>query len=259
MQVFIRKIMKSRYSLPLLLLLLFLGACTQEGSDYYSNSSGTGGSLARFTVSGSNNNYLYTIERDAIKVFDLQQSEMRFVGEVNIQSNDAETVFPYNNKLFIGTETGMHVYALDNPEQPTYETGFWHVRACDPVVVWDSYAFITLRTGSTCGGTENLLQVVDVANTQEPQLVFEAALENPYGLAVKDGLLFVCDGSAGLKVYDVKNPTNPRILNSYEGFEPFDAIALDGTLLVVTRSGLKQFTYSLDGTLTEISEISIEA
>ena len=59
---------------------------------------------------------------------------------------------------------------------------FNHARSCDPVVVDDTLAYITLRTGTNCGGNLNVLDVVNIKNINKPVTVMSYAMTNPHGL-----------------------------------------------------------------------------
>ena len=50
------------------------------------------------------------------------------------------------------------------------------------------------------------LDVVDLSDLSAPTLVKSYGMDNPYGLGLDDDLLFVCDGTSGLKIYDASNP-----------------------------------------------------
>ena len=70
----------------------------------------------------------------------------------------------------------------------------------------DTLAYVTLRTGTNCGGNLNTLDVVNIKDINSPKLVMSYGLTNPHGLGKDGDLLFICDGTAGLKVYDASDP-----------------------------------------------------
>ena len=65
----------------------------------------------------------------------------------------------------------MHIYSITEPESPNFVSTYQHVVSCDPVVVDDEYAYVTLRTGTTCAGWQNQLEVIDIQTLSNPQLV----------------------------------------------------------------------------------------
>ena len=80
------------------------------------SSTGTGGSMARFTIYDF---VLYAINNNRIVIFDISTlTEPTSVGDEYISWN-IETLFPYKDKLFIGSQNGMLIYDLVNPLSPT--------------------------------------------------------------------------------------------------------------------------------------------
>ena len=79
-----------------------------------------------------------------------------------------ETMFITGKNMFLGTTTGMIIYDISFPLHRHPESIFNHARSCDPVIVDDTLAYVTLRSGTTCGGTVNCLDVVNVKNLSKP-------------------------------------------------------------------------------------------
>ena len=222
------------------------------------SSTGKGGSMARFTLNG---NYLYTVGANRMEIFnvtnpaDPQQKEPVYLG------NGIETIFPYQNKLFIGSNAGMFIYSLSNPAQPTYLGGYAHLRACDPVVVEGNYAYVTLRTNpnSFCGGMANQLDVVDISNPATPQVRKSYPMQNPHGLGIDNNVLFICEGNYGLKVFNTVNPDaiTDNQLSYLKDLHAFDVIPLGKNLLVIGEDGFRQYDYSNPNTLKFLSKIPV--
>jgi hypothetical protein len=215
---------------------------------------GVGGSMARFTLL---NNYLYTVTENALNVFNISQPENpAFSNKVNLGWG-VETIYPFKNNLFLGSQTGMLIFSAANPLQPVQLRTFTHARVCDPVIADDNYAYVTLRTGSTCGGIANELDVVNIQNLPATTLVKSYPLTNPYGLSKEANTLFVCDGAAGLKVYDATNINNLQLLTTVSGINTYDVIAYNGVAIVVTKDGLYQYDYANRSNLKLLSKISM--
>src|SRR6185369_8056145 len=112
----------------------------------------------------------------------------------------------WKDKLFIGSTAGMIVISIADPTQPTIEGIASHLRACDPVVADDAYAYVTVRSGNNCGGDLNGLCVYDVTGGMlSLNQVFQGNMSSPQGLALYNSYLYVCDGNTGLVVFDVHN------------------------------------------------------
>jgi hypothetical protein len=218
---------------------------------------GIGGSMARFTISG---NVLYAINQSSqLIIFNIASVQNPVKSGELYVSWGIETLFPYNDKLFIGSSTGMLIYDISNPLLPQFVSNYSHVKSCDPVVVSDNFAYISLRTGNQCAGTVNQLDIVDISNAASPQDVKSYDMTNPHGLGIDNTTLFVCDGDAGLRIFDIKDKynLNKNVIAQYPDNKAFDAIPLDGTLLMIGDDGLYQYDYSDLKNIKLLSTLSI--
>lgn len=216
---------------------------------------GVSGSMARFSMFS---NYLYTVTESALNVFNITQPlDPVFSNKVNI-GLDIETIYPFKGNLFIGSRNGMFIYGTSNPAQPNRLSSFSHIRSCDPVIADDKYAYVTLRSGTQCVGFTNQLDVLDVQNLSAPSLVKTYQLTNPHGLSKDGNTLFICDGSAGLKVYDATNVNNLQLRKTIAGLDTYDVIAHNGLAIVVAKDGLYQYDYSNTADVRFLSRISHE-
>lgn len=225
-----------------------------QGGTAAVNPTGVGGSMARF---GLVNDYLYCIDNNQLHSFDIGNSADPVRTASTSIGWDIETLYPFRNKLFIGSATGMFIYDISNPASPAREGQFVHARACDPVITDGNYAYVTLRDGTTCPGTSNQLDVVDVNNMSSPFLLKSYNMTHPHGLSKAGNLLFICDGRDGLKVYDAAQPGNLQLKKHIRGLETFDAIAWNNNLIVVAKEGLCQYDISNPENITERSRIPV--
>jgi hypothetical protein len=220
------------------------------------NTSGKAGSMARF---GLNADYLYTVGMGNLQVFNVSDAVApNLESTINIGWG-IETIWPYKQNLFLGTTTGMMIYDIENPSQPSRIATVSHVTSCDPVVVDDHYAYVTLRTGNTCARGVNELEVLDLSNLTNPTLTKTYAMDNPHGLGKDQDVLFICDGSSGLKIYDAKdvNKISDNLLKHYSNIHAFDVIPLNGTLLMIGEDGLYQYDYSDLNNIHQVSKIPV--
>jgi len=215
--------------------------------------SGQGGSFARFTIVG---NHLYTIDNRNLYAYNITfPSNPVSEGEgVHIGWN-IETIYPYKDHLFIGSQSGMFVYDISNPSTPTYTSDIQHFRACDPVVVEGDYAYVTLRNGSECQGFNNQLDVINISNVSDPILEKSYDMTNPHGLGIDDGVLFICDGSDGLKIYDAEDPLDLKMVRQYNDIIAIDVIPADKILFMVSTEGFKIYDYSSVSKIRLLSSI----
>jgi hypothetical protein len=226
-----------------------------SGSGVSSGGVGIGGSMARF---GIRNNNLYLINNNSLSVLDITSRGTPVkLSETNLGWG-IETMFLAGDNMFLGTTTGMLIYDISNPRSPSRKSTYNHFRSCDPVIVDDTLAYVTLRTGTNCGGTVNSLDVVNLKNILLPVLVKSYPLTNPFGLGKHGDLLFICDGASGLKVYDAADPRNisAHLIYTYSGIKAFDAIPVGNVLVLIADDGLYQYSYSNIQNISLLSKIS---
>jgi hypothetical protein len=222
---------------------MFVAAYNSSGSKTGATNTGTGGSLARFMVY---DDYLYTVDNSSLRLFSISvPADPGMVKEMYVGWN-IETLYPYENKLFLGSTNGMFIYNLQDPSNPEFISQFRHASSCDPVVVEGDYAYVTLRAGNLCGDIKSQLDVIDISDIQNPLLVADYLMEEPYGLGIDDSLLFVCDGSAGLKIYNAVDPKtiDQHKLGQYDDIQAYDVIPLGNILVMIGTDGLYQYDYS---------------
>jgi hypothetical protein len=241
------------------------GVETKSGTTVFANGSatgatpaGVGGSFARFTFSGNN---FYAINNSQLKTFTLNRLDCPLLVATNQVAWNIETLFPYKDKLFIGSTTGMFIFDVVNPNLPIQLSRFTHGLSCDPVVIENETAFITLHSGTACNGNLNQLSIVDVKSLTNPTLVKAYNMVSPKGLSVWDNMLYLCDD--GLKIYDVtdKNAVDKNLKSHITGFETFDVIAYELNskrhLIVVGKDGLFQFDVTDPTKPKELSKILV--
>lgn len=244
------------------------GAANSNDNKDAGGNIGTAGSMARFSIVS---NMLYVIDNEDMFLFNLNDAQLPVsTGQVNIGLG-IETIYPYNNMLFIGANDGMYIYDNVTPENPRYVSKFEHFTACDPVVAEGDYAYVTLRSGNPCGfGWRDELQVVDISDLSNPFLVNQYRMSEPKGLAIDGETLYLCDGFDGIKTYDVSeiqqteengnffgNENELELLN-HESIDAYDVILIPDTdiLMVVGEDGLYQYDRS-ETALRLISQIPL--
>ncbi|MCB0303820.1 MAG: hypothetical protein KDI38_08575, partial [Calditrichaeota bacterium] len=79
---------------------------------------------------------------------------------------------------------------------------------------------------------------------------------NPYGLAVRSRLVFVCDGRAGLKILDTTQLDAITEIGHIENIYPYDVILRDELLFVTAQTGLYIYDISDPATPRLLSMIA---
>lgn len=209
-----------------------------------SGATGVGGSTARFTIVGD---YLYTIDTNYLYLFRIQDSGVPTVWLKQWVGWNIETIFPFVGNLLIGSTSAMYIYDVSaDASSPFLVSSVTHFTSCDPVVAEGDYAFVTLRSGSTCGNSDtNELQIIDISDLNYPKLKARKSMYSPSGLGIENGILFICDGMAGVKIFDArKTPDNPKFLQQINIENPKDVIPYDNTLIITSDIGVMQYDYS---------------
>jgi hypothetical protein len=230
---------------------------SSSGSSSKSSSSpvGKGGSMARFTIV---KNRLYTVSYTDLNIFNIATTDNPvYVKKVNVGTWNVETIFPFQNQLLIGSQNGMFVYNIHNPDDPALTGSFSHVQSCDPVIADGNFAYVTLRTGTSCFGNTNALEILTLNGFPDLQLIKTYTLTNPHGLSKDGKLLFICDGTDGLKIYNASDVTDLKLVKHIPDIETYDVIANDGVALVVAKDGLYQYYYADIHNIRQLSKIGI--
>lgn len=235
-------------------LLIFCYGCSGDSDNASPSHSGQGGSLARFAISGSN---LYVIGESSLLNYSITDpAKLQFKAEIPI-GFDIETIFPKENYLYIGAQSGMHIFDVSNPDNPVKLSTYEHITNCDPVVVNGNFAYVSLRAG--CGfNNTNLFEVIDITDPVNPkQLGQYSDLESPYGLGVTGNYIYLCEGQHGLKILNVEDPANVFLEKEME-IDAYDVIVIDqGRLLLTGANGIYQFDISDPVAPRLLSEIPV--
>ena len=208
---------------------------------------------ARVNLAGSKSqfaiidNWLYTIDMASIKSFNISNpSSPTFGGEQRTWA-ELETMISDGDHLFLGTTTGMLIYDTQGDREfPDQVAEIEHVESCDPVVVDGDYAYLTLRSGSDCGGEVNEYQVIDISNRNWPKHKESFDMYDPHGLGVSNDLLFICDGSDGLKIFDISNPetSGNHQLYHFPEIQTSDIILHNNLAIMIAEDGVYQYDYT---------------
>ena len=221
-------------------------------------STGIGGSMAQFTIYG---NYLFTVDNSRLYVFDITNINTPVSRSVVDLGWGIETIFPYQDKLFIGSQTGMHIYDISNPVAPLRLSIYEHIRSCDPVIVNDTIAYVTLRGGDAVCRNDftNQLEVIDISDPTRPSLLAIHLMQNPHGLGFDENTLFICEGEFGLKIFDASDhyKISSNMITHFNGMDAFDVIPFNDVLILIGEDGLYQFDYSDPKEIKLISGIPI--
>ena len=221
----------------LFICLLALSAC-EKSADSNTNaasSSGANGSLTRFITY---NNYLYIVDFQNLKSFDISNPGSPVLKQSTAVGFNIETIFEYNGNLFIGSNDAIFIYGLSNPEKPNRISQFnYFIPGRDPVVAIDSVAYST--TKNLFGGGGNL-NIVNIKNINNPMSMGRLPMQSPNGLAVNRNVLYVCNGTNGISIFDRTDAYNLTLTSEYDDLNEnyFDLIVRGNIMICYVASGI---------------------
>lgn len=210
--------------------------CTKE-STQKSITTGAGGSMARFAIAGD---YLYMVDKTDLKVFNIADAANPVLKNTTQVGFEIETIYPFKDKLFIGSTSVVHIFSVDDPEHPQKLSTAVSpdvIRRCDPVVAKDSVAYATLRTNGACGGIQSILAVYDIRNINNPVQKMSYPIQEPYGLGYSDSALYVCERTS-LLIFNIREAYNAKYVKTLHGEEYIDVIPYGNTLICWVKQGV---------------------
>ncbi len=246
--------MKFLYIVSVTVIVLLFAACSKDGTATDATATtGTGGSLARFTIAA---NHLYLADYWTLEVYDLG-NPVNPVKKASLNVGfRVETIYPYMDKLFVGSTDGMFIYSITDPSNPVKLGEARHVRSCDPVVAKNNTAYVTLRGGSPCGPVQDGLYIYDISNITSPVQKSLLQVSSPLGLGIKDSVVFVCRGGSGMTLVNVKNPAAPKVMYTVTHGNYIDVIPYDNLLICYIATGLLIYDISNLGQIVKVGTIS---
>lgn len=230
-------------------------AMTNSSGGSSGGSTGVNGSMSRFSLY---KDYLYVVLNDYMSIFNLAGDKPEKVVENMYIGGSVETIFSYKDCMFMGTPTGMIIYSVANPLKPEYQSMMWHVYGCDPVVVENDIAYVTVHSGNNCGQNFNELIILNVKDVKNPQPIVSYTMTKPKGLGIDNGTLFLCDD--GLKIYNAEDPQTlmANRLAHYSGMEGYDVIPHDNVLMMIADDGIYQYDYSNLKEIKQLSKLAVK-
>ena len=244
------------YGIGYTMLGIAYSPAAASSSSYVSlTGTGTSGSMSKITIL---NQRLYTINSYNLLAFNISNPaspSLQNSTNLHLGIGETETIYPFQDKLFIGSTTGMFILSVANPDNPTLLTSFTHATACDPVITDGKNAYITLHSGTVCSGTKNELEIVNISDILNPVLSDIYPMSKPYGLSKDSNTLFVCDDV--LKIYDASDITHLTLIKSISMTTPYDIICQNGIAIVTAADGLYLLTYSSPSETKILSKLPV--
>jgi hypothetical protein len=237
--------------------------CKTKAPEFFetrNNSVGQAGSLSSVVEV---NGFLYTIGGNHLQTFGITpfQEKLTLIDSV-ASSSVFETIFNYNDLLFVGTRSNMLIYKIQRDGKPGFFRSFQHETDCDPFVANDQLAFTSINASTTC--SSNSTNELFITKTQEgyqfipPDKLASHPMTSPLGLGLRDDILYLCEGAAGLKVIEYQRNGQIKVLHHYKDVHALSVTVLSERLCVVTPTALLLYAYKTNQGLELVSKIPIE-
>ncbi len=244
-----------------IIAITFIAYSCEKSADSLSNPTsgnptGAGGSMARFAIVG---NYLYTVDKSDLKVFDLSNPAVPVFKRTVPVGFEIETIYPFKDKLFIGSTGMVHIFSIQDPSYPTKLSEAISpdvIRRCDPVVAKDTVAYATLRTNGECGGLQSILAVFDIRDITKPVQKNAIPVSEPHGLGYSGNTLYVCDKLAGLMVFDISQPYSPQLVKTIKDGDYIDVIPYGNVLICWVTTGMILYDISTPANPVHLTTIN---
>jgi len=84
-------------------------------------------------------------------------------------------------------------------------------------------------------------------------------MHGPQGLGIDDDLLFICDGDAGLKIYNAADPLTitGHVVASFPSINAYDVIPMNNYLFLIGETGFLLYDYSNIQNIKQIGIIPV--
>jgi len=219
-------------------------SCAREDASVAAASAptSTGSSFTTFALAGD---FLYYVDDVELVTLDVSAPEQPQLINKNYIGWTIETIYPTDGYLFVGGTRGMYIFDRSDPADPRQIGKVEHVRACDPVVVSDKTAYVTLRSGTRCGQSNDMLLAVDIADPTQPLVVHEKQMTPPFGLATQGSWLYVSTGRKGFELFNIAKPQMPMRVAEWSQWPTRDFIWVDDVLYVLSDDRLLIFDVTL--------------
>jgi len=215
------------------------------------------GSISRIAVDYG---YIYILGGNSLHILSNFGNSISSERDINLDDG-METIYAKNNRLYIGSESSMLTYNVNNPSRPTRVSEFDHTESCDPVLpIGTNLAYMTLRTNDNQGcnnNGENTLTVIDLDNEEEPESLQVINMDSPYGMAMLGWYLVVGEGTNGVAFFDASNPRDLVEVGRTIGIEVYDVMRHPSNpyiLMTTSSNGLEQ--YEIDYNTFELTPLS---
>ncbi len=178
-------------------------------------------------------NYIYSRQSSGFYIHDISDpSNPRYIDHIEYivapYSRDyAAGLAVTNEHLFVtSTRYGLLTYSLENPEDP---------ELIDITEFEDTPFRVVAKVDYLYWRTSGSLSVILVEDPENPQQVNSFEIEGSYygSLFIKNNILFIAEGAAGLSLYTLEDPARPELIGYYDTPGSAGDLAVQDNLLYV--------------------------
>lgn len=240
----------------LFLVVLTIVSCDENDASSPEASLGgtaTNGSLTRFLIA---NDQLLVVGDRIIKQYAIDANgSFSLFNELGVGFS-LETVFYNGEYVFIGSSSGVYFLEFNPQGNLVLLSTYEHLTACDPVVAMNGLAYSTLRGTGCRFNNGDFLDVIDYSDINNPQVLNSFFTYEPYGLALNEAYLFVCE-KGGVSMYERSQNGDLTEIGflDFQNDTPKDIILRSNHLLVRGDQGIYNMLYDGEGNLTVVSNL----
>ncbi|MDZ7847757.1 MAG: hypothetical protein U5L96_13875 [Owenweeksia sp.] len=149
----------------------------------------------------------------------------------------------------------MYIYDISQPPAITQLGMYEHIVSCDPVVANDRYAFVTLRSSMNNDACNRSVNQLDVIDIRN---LTQPELVESYAMKHPIGLGLYGDTllvcDDGLKVMDATDVLNLNLIHHNTSLPAVDIIPFGNLMIIATETGFAQYRYK-NGQLKFLSSL----
>ncbi len=222
----------------------------------------TDASIAQFTILEGK---LYGLDNETLNIIDLQNPAQPEFLSSQLFLLEAMKLSNFKNSLAATNPFGTTIFDVSNGIMVAGSNPLSQVTPCDYFAYKDDLVFYSKNTDNQCY-TERTELVVTGLTTNNPAFITGIyPMEDPHGLAVQDGYLYLCDGVNGLKIYDISNEEllSDKLVANAKDMNALEVMPLESPsdlLIVKGADGIYQYQFEshADGDPLLLSKIGFE-
>jgi len=260
--------MQHKITIYIILTFLLFNSCKKEAEADYTPATPIKIEPGPKYMQIIHNQYMYQLwqnpasgKRRRLRVYNIQNAANPIlIQDINASySDNVKSLFIYDEHLYLRSDYSATSYSLAIPESPERVGSNGFMSSCTPILFYKTYMFASAAKNPECGYNSSSLDLIDISNKSRPNMVKSYSFEDPRGMAIKDQLMYLCDGVKGLLILDISNPLNIQVLRTLDSIKnTFEAKIEGNTLFLNGSEAVYQYDCSDPLNLVLISKIEIE-